>query len=234
MFRRIFCSRKAETEMLSTITKIVLLCIILIPLFVLGYKLVNVFIPKTDEATLKNFDQLVATIQTMEQGTSVSSYPLYLKAGYTVVGYPSAVDSSDKNAISGTCTGITDIHENKKPEKCGAGNEGCICLCQTTSAFADLCQDNDKVAKCYGKEELGSDISFVGGIYTDGSGQCDFALIYGTGSPITISLLKGLQSSADKDAKTAEVVHLCTKECGTETNTAVATAQTTSPTSSST
>ncbi len=208
---RLISSKKAEQEMLSTLTKIVLLCIVLIPLFVLGYKLINVFIPKTDEATLKNFDQLVATIQTMEQGTSVTNYPLYLDADYAVVGYP-----TDRNAIGGTCSdySITSIYENKKPEACGAGNEGCICLCETTSAFGDLCQNNDDVVKCYGKEELGSDISFVGGTYTDGTGQCDFAYVQGTESPITISLLKGLQSSADTDANTAVTLHLCTKECG--------------------
>lgn len=210
MLCRVFSSKKAEQEMLSTITKIVLVCIILVPLFVLGYKLVNIFIPKADEATLKNFDQLVATIQNMEQGTSVTSYPLYLDSDYAVVGYPTT-----HNAIRGTCSvyGITNIYENKKPEACGAGNEGCICLCETTSAFGDLCQNNDDLVKCYGKEELGSDISFIGGTYADGIEQCDFAYVQGTGNPITISLMKGLQSSADKDANTAVTMRLCTKEC---------------------
>lgn len=221
MFRRFLFSKKAEREMLSAITKIVLVCIILIPLLVLGYKLINVFIPKTDEATLKNFDQLVATIQNMEQGTSVVSYPLYLDSKYVVVGYP-----TKESAIRGTCTAYNyiDAPANKKPEACGTGNEGCICLCKKSSLFADLCQAKDDVVKCDGKEELKTDISFVGGKYSDGSGQCDFAYVKGEGSLITVSLMKGLQSSADTNAHAAVILHLCTKECG-ESSVAVASTQ---------
>ena len=215
--KKLFFSRRAEQEMLPLITKMFLICIILAPLFVLGYKLVNVFIPKTDESTLKNFDQLVATIQSMEQGDSMTSYPLYLASAYAIVGYP-----SERNAIGGTCTayGITNIYENKKPEACGIGNEGCICLCTKNSdEFATFCQKNDDVVKCHskGKDNLDADISFVGGTYTDTTspGQCDFALIEGTGSPITVYVSKASQSSSDKDADVAVPVHLCTKECGT-------------------
>lgn len=196
--------KKAGIELSTeTIIKTVLVVVILLALWGLTGKLIKIFSPETEEATLRNFDQLVATIQNMQDGDSFASYPLFVDDGYSVVGY-----LSGESAIGGICnTYMTSAEEKSvKPEVCGAGAEGCLCLCESTNDFSKLCQENEEVKKCVGRgtdtEDFDADISFTGGTFTDGSGQCGFAIVKGTGAVQNIYL-----------KRTDKSLRICSKEC---------------------
>lgn len=196
--------KKAGIELSTeTLIKTVLVVVILLALWGLTGKLLKIFSPETEEATFRNFDQLVATVKNMNDGDSFASYPLYLDDDYSIVGY-----LSGESAIGGTCTTYTTNAEEKsvKPELCGAGEEGCLCLCESTDDFTKLCQENEKVKKCVGKgtdtEDFAVDIAFTGGTFSDGSGQCGFAIVKGTGAVQNVYLKR-----TDKSAR------ICSKEC---------------------
>lgn len=199
-----FFGKKAGIEISTeTVIKTVLVVVILLALWGLTGKLFKIFSPETEEATFRNFDQLVATVKNMNDGDSFASYPLYLDDDYSIVGY-----LSGESAIRGTCTTYSTNAEEKsvKPELCGAGEEGCLCLCESTDDFTKLCQENEDVKKCIGKgtdtEDFDVDISFTGGTFTDGSGQCSFAIVKGTGAVQNIYL-----------KRTDKSVRICSKEC---------------------
>lgn len=200
--------KKASIQLSTeTVVKVVLTVFLLLALFYVSAKLLGVFLTDKDESTIRNFEQLAATIAQMEKGASVSSYPIYIAEKYAVAGYQSGVDETGtRGAIGGTCTphGITSPYENKKPEKCGVGEEGCLCLCEKTDDFATLCQENDNVLMCKTTDYFGEDLSFTGGIFSDGTGQCTFALLYGNDNPQTIYV-----------KKTEDDVRICQKECDT-------------------
>ena len=178
--------KKAETDMLSALTKIVLVIIILIPLFFIMKKLVGIFIPEEVESTKRNFDQLVATLQNLPEYSNIASYPIFIDEKYAIVGY-----KSNSNAIGGMCTqyAIGSPYFNKKPEACGIGDQGCICLCKATNDFTKICQDNDEVVKCFGYNELKEDFSFQG--CSSETAQCDFAILKGKKEIQTIWLERG-------------------------------------------
>src|SRR3989338_314526 len=182
----------------DTVIRVVLSvgAILLLTIFIV--KIWDVFVPDTEEATLRNFEQLVASITNMEEGASFNSYPLFVAEDYAIVGYQSGIRS-----IGGTCTAyaITSPYSNTKPEQCGIGEEGCLCLCENTGDFATLCRENDQVEQCATLETFGKDYSFTGGTYTEG-GSCSFALVLGTESVQSVYL-----------KKTENTVRICTKEC---------------------
>lgn len=199
-------STKASIQLSTeTVVKVVLTVFLLLGLFYVSAKLLAVFQTDEDESTIRNFEQLAATIAQMEEGASLESYPIYIAEEYAIVGYQSGVDETGTfGAIGGSCTsyGITSPYLNKKPEKCGVGEEGCLCLCKKTDEFADLCQENDEVFMCKTHDYFGGDLSFTGGIFSDGSGQCTFALLYGNNKPQTLYVKKG-----------EDDVRICQKEC---------------------
>lgn len=161
--------------------------------------ILNVFYPDTEKATIRNFEQLVASIKNMDEGTSFSSYPLFVDEDYVIVGYPSG-----ESANKGICPSHNILREteNPKPEQCGIGTEGCLCLCENTGDFATLCRENDQVEQCATVETFDKDYSFTGGSYTDGSGSCSFALVRGAEKVQSVYL-----------KKTEDTVRICTKEC---------------------
>lgn len=187
----------------DTVIRVVLSvgAILLLTIFII--KIWNVFVPDTEKATIRNFEQLVASIKNMDEGASFSSYPLFVDEDYVIVGYQSGISS-----IGGTCTAyeITSPYFNTKPEQCGIGKEGCLCLCENTGDFATLCRENNQVEQCATVKTFGTDYSFTGGTYTDGSGSCSFALVRGAESVQSVYL-----------KKTEESVRICTKECDTTT-----------------
>lgn len=199
-------NKKASIQLSTeTVVKVVLTVFLLLALFYVSGKLLGVFITDKDESTIRNFEQLTATIAQMKEGASLENYPIYISEDYAVAGYKSGVDETEtQGAIGGSCTpyDITSPYFNKKPEKCGVGEEGCLCLCEKTDEFATLCQENDKVLMCKTTDYFGEDLSFAGGFYSDGSGQCTFALLYGSEQPQTIYVKKG-----------EDDVRICQKEC---------------------
>ncbi len=201
-------NKRASIQLSSeTVVKVVLTVFLLLGLFYVSAKLLGVFITEKDESTIRNFEQLAATIAQMEEGISLDNYPIYIAEDYAVVGYQSGVDETGtRGAIGGTCTPyeITSPYENKKPEKCGVGEEGCLCLCEKTDEFATLCQENDNVLMCKTADYFREDLSFIGGIFSDGTGQCTFALLYGSEQPQTIYV-----------KKVEDRVRICQKECDT-------------------
>src|SRR3989338_6474805 len=89
----------------ETVVKVVLTVFLLLALFYVSGKLLGVFITDKDESTIRNFEQLAATIAQMEEGASVSSYPIYIGEDYAIVGYQSGVDETGtQGAIGGSCT----------------------------------------------------------------------------------------------------------------------------------
>ncbi|MBI5002170.1 SGNH/GDSL hydrolase family protein [Candidatus Woesearchaeota archaeon] len=188
----------------DTVIRVVLSvgAILLLTIFI--FKIWDVFVPDTEEATKRNFEQLVASITNMEEGASFSSYPLFVDEDYAIVGYQSGVSS-----IGGTCTAyaITSPYSNTKPEQCGIGTEGCLCLCKKTSDFATVCKENDDVEQCATVETFGKDYSFTGGTYTEG-GSCSFALVLGAESVQSVYL-----------KKTENTVRICAKECDVQVET---------------
>ncbi|MEK6920800.1 MAG: hypothetical protein AABX82_02870, partial [Nanoarchaeota archaeon] len=181
--------KKASIQLSTeTVVKVVLTVFLLLALFYVSGKLLGVFTTDKDESTIRNFEQLAATIAQMEEGASVSSYPIYIAEDYAVVGYQSGVDEiGTQGAIEGSCTpyDITSPSLNKKPEKCGAGEEGCLCLCKKTDDFATLCQENDKVIMCKTSEYFQADLSFTGELQ-----RCMIGLLYGSETPQTIYINK--------------------------------------------
>ncbi len=199
---RLFFGKKAQGGLdlsSDTVIRVVLSvgAILLLTIFIV--KIWNVFVPDTEEATKRNFEQLVATLENMEEGASFSSYPLFVDEDYAIVGYQSGV-----SAIGGTCSayGITSPYENTKPEQCGIGEEGCLCLCKNTGDFATLCRED--VEQCATAETLGKEYSFTGGTYSDG-GSCSFALVLGAENVQSVYL-----------KKTQDTVRICAKECDSE------------------
>ncbi len=201
MNKKLFSGKKAQGGLdlsSDTVIRVVLSvgAILLLTIFIV--KIWNVFVPDTEKATIRNFEQLVASIKNMDEGASFSSYPLFVDKNYAIVGYQSGIRS-----IGGTCTAyaITSPYSNTKPEQCGIGEEGCLCLCKNTKDFATLCRENDQVEQCATVETFGKDYSFTGGTYTDG-GSCSFALVLGAESVQSVYL-----------KKTEDTVRICTKEC---------------------
>lgn len=200
-YKKIRYNKKGGIQISTeTIIKVVLTVIILIALWTLTTKLLKIFSPQDVEATSRNFEMLAATIKNMEDEGYFGEYPIYLGKKYSIVGYPSNID-----AIGGICVtyNIISPYTNKKPEQCGAGKGGCICLCESMNNFEGVCQENKKVEKCFGIAQLGEDISFIGGKFSDGTGKCDFAFIKGTGDIQNIYLKRN-----------NDIVHFCNKECG--------------------
>ncbi len=189
----------------DTIIRIVLSvgAILLLTIFIV--KIWNVFVPDTEKATIRNFEQLIASIKNMEEGASFSSYPLFVDEDYAIVGY-----QSGERANKGICPShkILSETENPKPEQCGIGEEGCLCLCENTGDFATVCKENDQVEQCATVETFGKDYSFTGGSYNDGSGSCSFALVRGA---------ENVQNVYMK--KTEDTVRICAKECDISSST---------------
>ncbi len=188
----------------DTVIRVVLSvgAILLLTIFI--FKIWDVFVPDTEEATKRNFEQLVASITNMEEGASFSSYPLFVDEDYAIVGY-----QSGERANKGICPSYNILSEieNPKPEQCGIGTEGCLCLCKKTSDFATVCKENDDVEQCATVETFGKDYSFTGGTYTEG-GSCSFALVLGAESVQSVYL-----------KKTEDTVRICTKECDVQVET---------------
>jgi len=209
---------KAEAgmgEMLKAIIQLVLVVIVIIALWGLLVKLGNVFISDEEEATKRNFERLVASINTMKTDDP-QSYPLYLDDSYAVVGY-----HATKDHIGGTCTygdvlntkKIQFTFKNTKPWQCGTETlSGCLCLCTLPSDPKDLCQEDEDVITCVGNDYFDTPLSFEGGTQRNDKGEdigsCPYALILGTGTSQPVHIKRSTVKDQEYDT-----VHICMEQC---------------------
>lgn len=178
-------NKKAESGTgmsLETMGKLVLAVIVLIVLWTFIAKLMGTFSSDKEEATQRNFETLFATIKNMEDGATITDYPIYIKKKYIILGY-----WTGSNAIAGICPllKVTEYTHNVKPTQCGVENTGCLCLCQydEDNNFGEICHGEEGVILCKTAEDFGKDISFEGDMK-----NCDFSLIKGNKEPQTINI----------------------------------------------
>jgi len=176
-------NKKAESGTgmsLETLGKLILVVIVLIALWMFTAKLLHMFSSDKEDATKRNFETIFTTLKTMEKGATFTNYPVYVESDFVILGY-----WTNSNAIGGICPliGVTEQMYNVKPEECGLGNTGCLCLCDQNDDFEKVCQNAKEVKLCKNADDFGKDLSFEGDRKT-----CDFALIQGKDKPQTINI----------------------------------------------
>jgi hypothetical protein len=165
--------KRAEVTIFSleTLGKVVLTVIVLIGLWGVFAQFIGMFNSDKEQATLRNFETLVATLTDMEEDATLTNYPIYIEDGFVILGY-----WTNSNAIGGICPTIkvTEQQYNTKPTACGLGNTGCLCLCEENSDFEKICHEDTEAMVCKNADDFGKDLSFEGNMI-----NCDFALIKG-------------------------------------------------------
>jgi hypothetical protein len=169
-------------ESLMTVVQVLGTILVLVSLFALASTLYGSWNVDKQDATMRNFDRLVQTINGMEDGDLYTDYDVYVDKESTIVGWPSGM-----NANTGVCSYVEGLdillQGLPKPPACGSGDQGCLCLCEN-GLYDDLCQGEDTIKKCTTTDDFDDDLSFVGCI----SGTCDFALLLGNDASVPIHL----------------------------------------------
>jgi lysophospholipase L1-like esterase len=173
----------------NTVVRILLGIVVLVVLWSVTANLLSIFISDEADATVRNYDRLVATINAMEDDDYFMEYPVYLKETFAIVGW-----QQGESANSGTCTygeGKITLEGLPKPPACGVGEEGCICLCTNSADHSTLCQEKGSIVKCSSLPtgDLKEDLSFIG-CAEKSEHTCDFAILLGDGHEQAVFLDK--------------------------------------------